>query len=961
MASRGQFEEAWGYVDQVVEKYGDDPEILAQVAQLAHNSKKPEQAADYLVLACEAENYEQPQRVQQAMVALVGVGQLFRGLDLLSNALNDHPNQHESRRWLFDLLMGCEDRQEGLQHGRRLIRERQFDVELLKALGNTEYRTMEVQPLLQMTERFPEDTRPLLGDARQKFDERDFEGAATVLQSIIDRFPEYAPAQSLLGRVMAGSENWKSLENWASMVPKEVANYPEYWLALGDWARNKEDFEQAARCYWEATRVDGELAEPWTKLGLALRQAEAKPKPAEDSGSAVKAQVTPMLLTAIDRRSTQLSQLNQQRQKFDRSGGVSRETAVEIATTLNSLGRRWEAEAWCSVALLLPEDESVPVEKIRKEILQQLSEETPWQIKNLFDELNADLTHLAMPAINRLEPASSQEAATPRTDESTQTTFVLRNEATERNLKFFGRTSDTLSQPGIMLYQTLGCGGGTLDFDLDGWSDLYLATAGGTPNAEDSATNSLFRNEQGIFRDFTQESASTERGFAQGIAVGDVNEDGFPDLLILNYGSNVLLKNNGDGTFADCSTQLSSNIPQWSTSGAIADLDGDGLSDLVVLNYCAGMDPVTVTCPMPDSELFRSCSPMKFPASADVFYHANERGQLIDKSEMWNGKPSITGRGLGLVIGSLDESLGNDVFIANDMTNNHFWTLSKNNESENMEFQLVESAMLRGLGADDRAIPQGSMGIAGADFDQNGTLDFYVTNFDKEYNTLHQNQSAGIWRDVTSKVELAAPSMPLVGFGTEANDLNGDGKLELLVTNGHVDMFSRGNEKSLYEHPFQIFEQTDQQTYQSANIDKSESYFEQPHVGRALWTIDANGDHLADFVITHQTEPVALLINQTVQEGSFLELELFGTASSRDAIGTIIQVQTESRILSNWKLAGDGYLCSNEKKVRFALGANDETCDLQVHWPSGLVQEFRDIEVNRTHQIVESHPQSFTR
>lgn len=352
---------------------------------------------------------------------------------------------------------------------------------------------------------------------------------------------------------------------------------------------------------------------------------------------------------------------------------------------------------------------------------------------------------------------------------------------------------------------------------------------------------------------------------------------------------------------------------------------------------------------------------MKFPASADVFYHANERGQLIDKSERWNGKPSITGRGLGLVIGSLDESLGNDVFIANDMTNNHFWTLSKNNKSENMEFQLVESAMLRGLGADDRAIPQGSMGIAGADFDQNGTLDFYVTNFDKEYNTLHQNQSAGIWRDVTSKVELAAPSMPLVGFGTEANDLNGDGKLELLVTNGHVDMFSRGNEKSLYEHPFQIFEQTDQQTYQSANIDKSESYFEQPHVGRALWTIDANGDHLADFVITHQTEPVALLINQTVQEGSFLELELFGTASSRDAIGTIIQVQTESRILSNWKLAGDGYLCSNEKKVRFALGANDETCDLQVHWPSGLVQEFRDIEVNRTHQIVESHPQSFTR
>ncbi|MGC6442760.1 MAG: FG-GAP-like repeat-containing protein [Rubripirellula sp.] len=960
LASRGQFDEAWTHAEQVAEKYSDDPEILAQVAQLAHNAGKPEHAADYLVLACVAENYDQPQRVQQAMIALVGVGKLFQGLDLLRSAIDEHPDQHESRRWLFDLLMGCEDRQGGLQHGRRLIRDRQFDIELLKALANTEYRTMEVKPLLQMTERFPEDTRPLLGDARQKFDQRDFNGAAEVLQSIIDRFPDYAPAQGLLGRVLAGNENWKSLEKWASTVTSEVAGYPEYWLALGDWARNENDFEKAARCYWEATRIDGELAEPWTKLSLALRQAEGISEQPQASVANKNRLITPSLVAAINGRSEMLSQLNQQRQKFERSGSVSRETAIEIAKTLNALGRKWEAEAWCSVALLLPEDDSVPVQEFRNEILQQLTRETPWQISDLYDELRADLTHLAMPSINRFQTAAKKKVSQSTSAMSAQPKFVLRDEAQERSLTFFGRTSDTLSEPGIMLYQTLGCGGGTLDFDLDGWSDLYLAAAGGTPNSRDSASNALYRNQVGSFHNFTNESDTVDHGFAQGIAVGDVNEDGFPDILILNYGPNVLMTNNGDGTFSDTSDQLSSNMPEWSTSGAIADLDGDGLSDLVVLNYCAGMEPVTVTCPMPDSELFRSCSPMKFSASSDVFYHANERGELIDMSEMWNGKPTITGRGLGLVIGSLDESPGNDVFIANDMTNNHFWTLSKNSETDHPEYQLIESAMLRGLGADDRAIPQGSMGIASADFDQNGTLDFYVTNFDKEYNTLHQNQSAGIWRDVTSKLELAAPSMPLVGFGTEANDLNGDGKLELLVTNGHVDMFSRGNEKSLYEHPFQIFEQTDKQTYQSANIDKSESYLEQPHVGRALWTIDANGDHLSDFVITHQTEPVALLINHTAQQGSFLELELIGTTSSRDAIGTVIQVQTESRTHSNWLIAGDGYLCSNEKKVRFSLGPDDPTCDILIRWPTGLTQEFRGLEINRAHQIIEAYPETFS-
>ena len=151
--------------------------------------------------------------------------------------------------------------------------------------------------------------------------------------------------------------------------------------------------------------------------------------------------------------------------------------------------------------------------------------------------------------------------------------FDLRNEEVDRRLRFFGRTSERLDQPGIMLFETLGCGGGTLDYDLDGWSDLYLAAAGGTPPQRDSEPNALFRNQAGTFHLFSELANTADRGFAQGITVGDINEDGFPDILVLNYGPNTLLVNNGDGTFSDQTQLLSENPDEWSTSGAIADID----------------------------------------------------------------------------------------------------------------------------------------------------------------------------------------------------------------------------------------------------------------------------------------------------------------------------------------------------------------------------------------------------
>ena len=967
---RGQLTEAWSYVDQVTNQHGDDPEVLAQIARLAHETNHPDEAANYLLLACETEEFSNPQRVQQAMIALVGVGKLYDGLELLEDAVTLHPDQHESRRWLFDLLMGSEDRQAGLPHGRYLIRARKFDVELLKALSNTEYRTMDAQPLLQMTERNPDDTRPLLGDARQKFDERDYPNAIKVLRSIITPYPDFAPAQSLLGRSLAGSGDWQAFEQWAEQVPASVSRYPDYWLALGDWARFKERDSEAARCYWEATQVDPDVMEAWTKLSLTLRRAQANLKEDPSDASSTEAllnAVPDRLLDLIDQRAAQLSAFNQQKQKFERTGGVSRETAIEMCETLMIIGRYWEAEAWSAIALQLPEDDSVPAEEIRKKIIDQLTVDTPWQMVKDSPELLINLSSIAPPSITRAIPSRGDIMTEPIATAASEIGFHFQNEASERGLNFFGRTSDQLDRPGIMLFQTLGCGGGTLDYDLDGWSDLYLGAAEGTPPAKDSSPNAIFRNLSGMFRDQTNAAAVGDRGFTQGVAVGDINEDGFPDVLVLNYGPNTLLINNGDGTFSDQTGKLNTNESNWSTSGAIADLDGDGLSDLVVLNYCDGLDPVKVNCPMPDSKISRSCSPVKFPAALDRFYQTQADGRLTDRTDSWKGEPSIRGRGLGIVIGALDNQPGNDIFVANDMTNNHYWSLkgkketeAQNKETDGEQYQLVESAMLRGLGTDDRSLAQGSMGIASADLNRDGDLDFYVTNFDKEYNTLHEHRSAGIWQDITPSVNLVTATMPLVGFGTEAVDLDADGHLELIVANGHVDMFSRGNEKSLYDHPMQLFKRSEDSRYESVGEKMSGAYFERSHVARALWTIDANGDQVTDLVVTHQTEPVALLVNHASQVGSSIRFELIGTSSSRFAVGAKVRVRANDETWSAWQVSGDGFLCSNERTLHIGFGSKIDQCDVTIEWPSGLIQTFDGVVTGNKHLLVEGNTTPYT-
>lgn len=938
---RNQWQQAWEVSDAVLAEHGDDAEVLATVAQVAHASGKPEAAADLLVRACRAESFENESRVQQAMIAMIAVGRLYEGMAMLEEAIEQQPQQHETRRWLYDFYMGTENRLSGLPHGRFLVRQRKFDLDLLLDLSNTQQRTADSRPLDEMTARNPDDKRPLLGGAKTDFDMGKYDQCIETLNSILEAHPDYLPAEALLGRVLAATSQFDAVQQWAGQQQEPIKQFIGYWLAIGDLYRSQGQTEAAARAYWEATRRDIDVMEPWSKLSTAMQQLSAN-----------DASIAPQMLESIGRRAAQLSAFNRSRHRFTRTGRISRAVAVEVVAALKDLGRLWEAEAWASIAMSLPEDDAVDVEGARNSIVAMLEQETPWQLTEGYPELHLDLTNLALPAIGSGSSSNADSAIAGQQVGKEFTGLKLLNEATSRGLVFFGRTADDLDQTGIMLYETLGCGGGTIDYDLDGWPDLYLAAARGTPPNDDSDANAMMRNMGGLFTDVTKESNSGDTRFGQGIAVGDLNEDGFPDLLVLNYGPNTLLINNGDGTFSDRSERLAENGNHWSASAAIADVDGDGLNDMTIVNYCTGMEPTTENCPNEVTGIIYSCSPMAFAGHPDSFLRSTGDGAFQD----WQVTTNDIGRGLGIVAGSFDDEPGLDVYVANDMTNNHFWS----GDRGAADAGLVESAMPRGLGIDDRALPQGSMGIATADFDRDGDIDFYVTNFNGEYNTYYDNRGSGSWRDETIKLGLSESTLQLVGFGSEAIDLENDGNLELVLANGHVDVFPRSDQytgvevETLYEQPMQIFRRNESGVFDSIGPSIVGEYLSRPHVGRALWTLDANRDGLTDMALTHQTEPVALLINRSQTSGNWIAFELRGRSCARDAIGATIEVTAGDQSWTAPLVSGDGYLCSNERVLRFGLGDIEAPCDVTVSWPDGTSDHHRGLAIQANWLIIQS-------
>jgi hypothetical protein len=555
-------------------------------------------------------------------------------------------------------------------------------------------------------------------------------------------------------------------------------------------------------------------------------------------------------------------------------------------------------------------------------------------------------THAASGPARSPDPIVTRRADRPRPDPD-QSPLRFRDVSGEAGLTV---PHFNAADGRFRLVETMGSGVGLLDFDGDGWLDVFVAQ--GAPIPRDPADHrdaaQLYRNNRdGTFTDVARTAGVAFEGFAQGVAVGDYDGDGHPDLYISGFGRGALYHNRGDATFEDVTEMAGVASPGWATSCAFADLDGDGDLDLYVVHYLAGTvdsrGRPTVNCDaMPGTIGY--CPPGAFAAEPDALYRNNGDGTFTDASRA-AGIDSPAGNGLGLAIADLDDDGRLDIFVANDRTPN---LLFRNLGG----LKFAEVGLAWGVALNESGLLRAGMGVAAGDADGDGRIDLLVTNFYEEGSTLYRNAAPGQFQVATSRAGLLVPSRDRLGFGTAFLDADNDGHLDLFVANGHInDVRPLGMP---YAMEPQLFRNDGRGRFRDVS-DRAGPTFREPVLGRGAAVGDLDNDGDVDIVVTHLGRPPALLSNETVPRGGALRLTLVARAPGRTPIGARVTVRAGSQALSRVVAGGASYLSAGDTQVHVGLGQAARADSVEVHWPSGRVESWDHLPAGSDLLIEEGH------
>ena len=740
------------------------------------------------------------------------------------------------------------------------------------------------------------------------------EQALKLVRECLSMRSNFVEAQITLGTLLIDSGNEAEFEDWLAKLPGTADEHPMIWFLRGRRAQDRDHRQEAIRCYWEVLRRQPNNDRATYQLGQLL-SAEA----CIDDGR------------VFSDRAKRLQRLIELSVKLYEQRGAKQEI-VECAQLTHELGRLRECQAWCEELKAISADDSTSVQLI-KTFGTDLRDDLPWLQPEADLASRFDLSSYPLPKRNSPGREAQPHA---RSQNSEQSRIAFADDSLRVGLDFVYFNGDDPSTTGKRMFEFTGGGVAAIDYDLDGWCDVYFTQGTTWPPQQSNHQylDAMFRNVAGQrMQNVAAHVGIQDAGYGQGVSVNDYDNDGFSDIYVANIDGNRLYRNQGDGTFSDVTP--SSGIgthSDWTTSCLVADLNGDSLPDVFDVCYLKGDDVFLRICEGSDG-IPSSCPPEIFPAAPDHVYMNLGDGTFREVTHDW-GFDVPNGDGLGIIAGDFDDSGTISLFVGNDGRANFFFVP----ETTTGQVRWNEIGVVSGLAYDDAGAAQACMGIAAGDANNDGRLDLFVTNFYNESNTLYINLGSRTFTDRSRSTGIRDASWSMLGFGTQFVDADHDGWEDIILVNGHVDDFT--HKQIPYKMRPQYFQ--NRKTRFSERLGKDLGpFFDEPRLGRGLARLDWNRDGLNDVAISYIGDPAALLTNRTQKAGGRIGLKLVGTTRSRDAIGTRVTVRTGDNQLTRQLTGGDGYQASNERRLEFGLGEHPDHVEVEIRWMGGAIETLK--------------------
>jgi hypothetical protein len=486
------------------------------------------------------------------------------------------------------------------------------------------------------------------------------------------------------------------------------------------------------------------------------------------------------------------------------------------------------------------------------------------------------------------------------------------------------------------IVETVGGGAAFLDYDQDGYLDLYVVSGnylegfsqGKKP--KNSSENQLYRNRRdGTFENVTSRSGTGDAGYSMGVSVADYDNDGMPDIFVSNYGPNVLYHNNGDGTFSDVTVKAGVGGNECSVGCVWLDYDNDGYLDFYVGNYLE-FDPEYDLYYAPDG----FPGPLAYEGQSDRLYHNLGDGTFEDVTEKM-GVFRPEGRAMSVGANDYDNDGFMDIYVANDQTINFFHRNIQGNGFEDV-------GIMTGTAFNQSGEQTISMSVDFADYDGDGLVDLFVS--DDSYCSLYQNKGNGVFSDMSHPSGIAIASGQHVGWASTFLDYDNDGDLDIFKVNGEF--------KHLYGQEDQLFEQVQNGKFEEVSVERG-AYFKEEKVGRGACFGDYDNDGDIDAYLVNLHDKGILLRNNKGNENNWLLIHLQGNTSNRDGIGAKLRLEIAGKTVTSHKQSASGYLSQNDPRLHFGLGDHEMVNKIEVRWPSGKSQVLENIQAGQVLKITE--------